>query len=44
VIVYLSAFSLVIQAKLAGKSKAGAVNANAEPLKPEETKEGGEQA
>ena len=44
VIVYLSAFSLVIQAKLAGKSKAGTVNANAEPLKPEETKEGGEQA
>ena len=49
VIVYLSAFSLVIRSMLNGKSKAGATNANAEPVKPaEETpaenKEGGEQA
>ena len=49
VIVYLSAFSLVIRSMLTGKSKAGATNANAEPVKPaEETpaenKEGGEQA
>ena len=44
VIVYLSAFSLVIRMKLAGKAKAGVVNANAEPAKTEETKEGGEEA
>ena len=44
VIVYLSAFSLVIQSKLTSKNKVGAVNANAEPVKTEETKEGGEQA
>ena len=44
VIVYLSAFSLVIQSKLASKNKVGAANANAEPVKTEETKEGGEQA
>ena len=43
VIVYLSAFSLVIQSKLAGKSKVGTTNANAESPKPEETKEGGEE-
>ena len=44
VIVYLSAFSLVIRMKLTGKQKVGAVNANAEPAKAEETKEGGEEA
>ena len=47
VIVYLSAFSLVIRSMLTGKSKAGATNANAEPVKTDdqaETKEGGEQA
>ena len=44
VIVYLSAFSLVIRMKLTGKSKAGSVNANAEPVKAEDTKEGGEEA
>jgi len=48
VIVYLSAFSLVIRMMISGKQKAGAVNANAEPPKPtetkEETKEGGEEA
>ena len=44
VIVYLSAFSLVIRMKLTGKSKAGSVNANAEPAKAEDTKEGGEEA
>ena len=49
VIVYLSAFSLVIRSMLTGKSKVGATNANAEPVKPAEekpteNKEGGEQA
>ena len=45
VIVYLSAFSLVIRMKLSGKSKAGATNANAEPAPAEDKKEeGGEQA
>ncbi len=46
VIVYLSAFSLVIRMMLTGKSKAGATNANAEPAqnKSEDQKEGGEQA
>jgi len=44
VIVYLSAFSLVIRTMIAGKKKAGEANANAEPPKPEEKKEGGEQA
>ena len=45
VIVYLSAFSLVIQSKLSGKSKAGATNANAEPQPVADKKEeGGEQA
>ena len=42
VIVYLSAFSLVIQTLLRGK-KVATTNANAEPVK-EEKKEGGEQA
>ncbi len=36
VIVYLSAFSLVIRMFLTGKQKAGSANANAEPPKPEE--------
>ena len=46
VIVYLSAFSLVIRMKLTGKNKAGKVNANAEPpvKTDDETKKGGEQA
>ena len=46
VIVYLSAFSLVIRMKLTGKSKAGTSNANAEiPAKTDdETEKGGEQA
>ena len=44
VIVYLSAFSLVIRTMIAGKKKAGESNANAEPPKPEQKKEGGEQA
>ena len=45
VIVYLSAFSLVIQSKLSGKSKAGATNANAEPQPvADKREEGGEQA
>ena len=45
VIVYLSAFSLVIRMMLNGKSKAGASNANAEAAdKKTEQKEGGEQA
>ena len=47
VIVYLSAFSLVIRSMLTGKSKVGTTNANAEPVKTDdqaETKEGGEQA
>ena len=44
VIVYLSAFSLVIRMKLTGKNKAGAVNANAEPAKAEENQKGGEEA
>ena len=43
VIVYLSAFSLVIQMMLTGKNKVGATNANAEPV-PKETEKGGEQA
>ena len=42
VIVYLSAFSLLIQMMITGKNKAGKTNANAEPVK--EEKEGGEQA
>ena len=44
VIVYLSAFSLVIQTMLPKLRKANAANANAEPdpVKEEETKEGGE--
>jgi simple sugar transport system permease protein len=51
VIVYLSAFSLLIRTKLSGKSKAGKTNANAEPVKTEEkptaeaeTEKGGEDA
>ena len=55
VIVYLSAFSLVIRMLLTGKKKAGAVNANAEPVPgpapaedaapiAEETEKGGDQA
>ena len=46
VIVYLSAFSLVIRMMLTGKNKAGNANANAEPddKKDDETKKGGEQA
>ena len=46
VIVYLSAFSLVIRMMLTGKNKAGQANANAEPddKKDDETKKGGEQA
>jgi len=46
VIVYLSAFSLVIRMMLNGKSKAGKANANAEPddKKKDQTKKGGEQA
>ncbi len=46
VIVYLSAFSLVIRMLLEGKKKAGTVNANAEPggKKPGQTGKGGEQA
>ena len=46
VIVYLSAFSLVIRMMLTGKSKVGATDANAEPAqkKSEDRKEGGEQA
>ncbi len=44
VIVYLSAFSLVIRMMLTGKKKAGAANANAEPPKPAEEEKGGEQA
>ncbi len=42
VIVYLSAFSLLIQTMLRSKKKADAPNANAEPK--EENKKGGEQA
>ena len=46
VIVYLSAFSLVIRMMLTGNNKAGQANANAEPddKKDDETKKGGEQA
>ena len=46
VIVYLSAFSLMIQTKLPRFRKKDAPNANAEPAAPAETKteEGGEQA
>ena len=46
VIVYLSAFSLVIQTLITGKSKAGKTNANAEPADNKKTTEdkGGEQA
>ena len=46
VIVYLSAFSLVIRMMLNGKSKVGKVNANAEPddKKEDQTEKGGEQA
>ena len=46
VIVYLSAFSLVIRMMLTGKSKAGKANANAEPdaETDDKTEKGGEQA
>ncbi len=44
VIVYLSAFSLVIRMMLTGKKKAGATNANAEPPKPVTEEKGGEEA
>ena len=50
VIVYLSAFSLVIRMMLTGKNKAGKANANAEPddkkedKKEDKTEKGGEQA
>ena len=45
VIVYLSAFSLVIRMMLTRKSKTGAANANAEPApKPDTQEKGGEQA
>ena len=46
VIVYLSAFSLVIRMLITGKHRAGASNANAEPPRndPKNTEEGGEQA
>jgi simple sugar transport system permease protein len=45
VIVYLSAFSLVIRMLLKGKKKADAPNANAEPEKTNKQEEkGGEQA
>ena len=46
VIVYLSAFSLVIRMMISGKNKAGSANANAEPpAKTEDkTEKGGEQA
>ena len=46
VIVYLSAFSLVIRMLITGKRRAGASNANAEPPRndPKKTEEGGEQA
>lgn len=44
VIVYLSAFSLVIRMLLTGKKKAGGANANAEPPKPAGEEKGGEEA
>ena len=46
VIVYLSAFSLVIRSMITGKPRSGASNANAEPPMndPQNTKEGGAQA
>ena len=46
VIVYLSAFSLVIRSMITGKPRSGASNANAEPPMndPPNTKEGGAQA
>ena len=46
VIVYLSAFSLVIRGLISGKSKAGKTNANAEPAADDKNTEdkGGEQA
>ena len=46
VIVYLSAFSLLIQMLLEGKKKAGNTNVNAQPddAKPAQTEKGGEQA
>ena len=46
VIVYLSAFSLVIRMMITGKNKVGKANANAEPpaKTDDETKKGGEQA
>ena len=46
VIVYLSAFSLVIRTLITGKPRSGASNANAEPPMndPQNAKEGGEQA
>ena len=43
VIVYLSAFSLLIRMMITGKKTAGKTNANAEPVKTEK-KEGGEEA
>ena len=42
VIVYLSAFSLVIQTMLPKLKKTNAANANAEPAPVKEEKEGGE--
>ena len=44
VIVYLSAFSLVIRMLLTRKKKAGDSNANAEPQKPAAEEKGGEEA
>ena len=44
VIVYLSAFSLVIRTFLTRKIKVGKVNANAEPEENDEDRKGGEQA
>ena len=46
VIVYLSAFSLLIRMMLTGKQKAGAVNANAEPKDAQSDKpqKGGQEA
>ena len=43
VIVYLSAFSLVIRMMLTGRKKAGAANANAEPEGADNSKKGDEQ-
>lgn len=44
VIVYLSAFSLVIRTMLSGKSKAGKTNANAEPRQEKKEDKGGDEA